>query len=246
MSDLFQGGPNEHSMDLGFGPDPQREAPDNSGQGTPAGQTFTFEQVQALLQSLGQQRQQADYAAAISGQAVPEPVGLPEINFDDLPDPRTNFDAFRQEFAARQNAAYAEVLNAAETRFAAAQNTNDLLNDAWAMMRERYPQLDENDDTRQLVAQAREREIANLAARGLDWQAAVRANMEGAVEAVAQRAMTSLNRLRGVQPDAEPEDAGRTDMLSGGNSRPSRPAAPPKQASFVDEIKAIQRKEGIY
>lgn len=237
---IFQGGPDAHSMDLGFGPDPEPRGRDNQEPATPAGQiVMSQEQFQQLLSTLGAQRQQMDYAEVISGQ---ESEGLPEIDFSQLPDPRTDFEAFQQAFAAHQAHREQLLLGTVQSQISTAQQQQEMVNDAWAMMREKYPEL---ADQNELVQMASTREQEALRARGLDPMAVLAQNMEGAVDAIATRAMASLNRIRGIREDAG-DDAGRTEMVSGGSPRPRQPAPKEQPGSFVDELKKAQRELGIY
>lgn len=238
------------SMDLGFGPDPQRANPDNLDQGSASGSvTLSQEQFDALLQRL-HGSQERDYADALGEQVQfdQQPQALPPlVDLSQLPNPQQDPQGFTRGLNEVLNQAGGQLMASARQAAVEQQNQASVLDTAWSMFQENYPEAAEHNELIQLAAS---REMDALRARGLDPMAVLANNMEGFVDTVAQRTMASINRIRGVSADeADEADNARGEVLAGGTPRPSRPNAGREQgkpSNLVDELKSIQRAMGIY
>ncbi len=239
------------SMDLGFGPDPQRGSPDNRDQGTGTGNvTLSAEQFEALMNRV-HGSQERDYADALGvpvqlEQQAPDPQSyLPDLS--QLPDAARDPDGFRNGLAQLLGAAREELVHVAQSSAQSHVQQTSVLDDAWNMLRENYPDAGAHPD---LVQMAASREMEALRQRGLDPMLVISQNPSGFVDTVAGRTMSTINRVRGLS-DQEASDADsnfdRTEMISGGSPRPGAPRQPAaKVSNLTDELKTIQRELGIY
>jgi hypothetical protein len=230
------------SMDLGFGPDPNRPTEPAAG-GTV---TLSQEQFDALISRVNV-AQENDYAAQfgeVIEQSQPqyEPVRLDQL-MANLPDPARDPDGFKQGLGQAAAQLQQQTIQAVQNQNAA----TNLIDEAWRLMQQEYPEVAAYPE---LVELATTRERQALAQRGIDFRQVLAGNMEGAVAAVAQRAEASINRIRGIEGDGSGADIGRADVLPGGNLRaPTRPGQrqPTDQTGgLIDELKKIQHELGIY
>lgn len=236
MSEVHQ------DMDLGFGPDPVK--PEEAPLPVPGNVTLSQEQFQELLTSLGKQRQTEDYAAAITGQPFVQ-QGLPPVDLSQLPDPRVDYEGFRNGLGQMLTGARAELIEHSRQVAVQVQERTSLVDQAWTLMQERYPDISVHSEIVQMAAQ---REMDDLRARGIDPIAVLSNNMDGAIEQIANRAGATIGRIRGLQSGDDDGSADRTDVLDGGSPAPRRSGSQRGSVptSFVDDLKKMQRELGIY
>ncbi len=236
------------SMDLGFGPDPQRASPDNRDQGSGTGSvTLSSEQFEALMSRVSG-AQERDYADALGEVVQLEPQaqsGRAPFDLSSLPDAARDPEGFRTGLGTLLSNARDELAQFATQQAAGHVQQTSIMDQAWEMMQRDYADAAAHPE---LVQMAATREMEALRARGLDPMAVIAQNPEGYVESVAARAMSTINRVRGFSEQSA-EDGGndRTDMIQGGSPRPGPAKQPaPRGSNLVDELKTIQRELGIY
>lgn len=243
------------SMDLGFGPDPERTAADYApSRSSGSSVTLTQEQFDALLSRAAPQEPAYDYAAAMGEpvyqQAPAEPQLDPIVNMiQSLPDPSRDFDGFKRGLGQVLADGRSMILQEAQGSAQTVSNVNRGFDDAWADFQKRYGDLAQYED---LVSDASSREMAELRQRGFDPNAVVLNNTEGFVDAVATRVANTVARVRGLEGQGDgdnPEDYTRTEMIGGGNPGrrlPERTRQNEGPTSLVEDLKKVQRELGIY
>jgi hypothetical protein len=237
------------SMDLGFGPDPIRPSvrPDPQGH-----VTLTQEQFEQLLGSVQESRAELDYARAL-GNLPQAPVQQQTVDpleamLSDLPSPATDPDGFRKGLADVLRAGREDIVQRAGAAVTQQSEQVNVFDQAWNLMQEQFPDVASQPE---IVQMATTREMDDLRRRGLDPMRVLESNMEEAVAAIANRAMGTINRVRGLPEDAEDaagEVSDRSDILTGGSGYRPKPAARAAVpgSSLVSEIQKIQREMGIY
>jgi len=240
------------SMDLGFGPDPQRASFDNSEQRDGAGNvTLSADQFEALMNRVSG-AQERDYASQLGDvvqleqQELPQAGNLP-LDLSSLPNPAHDPDGFRQGLEGLLGNARQELISVAQNSAQSHVRQTSVLDDAWNLMKENYAEVAEHTDLVQLAAT---REMESLRQRGLDPMQVIAHNPSGYVDSVARRAQLTINKVRGLsETESDEHESGvdRTDLLSGGGPRPGMPKpAAAKTSNLVDELKVLQRELGIY
>jgi len=211
--------------------------------------TLSREQFEQLLGSVQQSRAELDYAQALGQpqqQAQQQAQDPLDVTLANLPSPAADPDGFRQGLAQLLGAAREDIVTRATASASQANEQVSVFDQAWGLMQQQYPEAAAHPD---LVQMATAREMDALRARGLDPMTVLSSNMEEAVGQIAERTMSTINRVRGLPADEDDggETTRRTEMLSGGSGYRPRPAA--RQApsgGLVTEIQKLQREMGIY
>lgn len=217
------------------------------------------EDVDSLKSQIAElKRQSNDQLAAVLQTLRPqvgatEPVKVPSINFDGLPDPAIDKESYLKGVSERLNKA---VQGAAEQ---AATRANDearrlteqqaKVNGLWTDFQDRFTDLKEYDE---LVNIGASRVASHLRAKNLDVSQYIDTNRDQFLEDVATEVRKSLKKY-GVQAgqatDTDDDDDGRTAILPAGGqgtSRGTKKSGGEKPALFTNEIKQIQKELGLF
>lgn len=198
---------------------------------------------------------------------------FPTLNLDDLPDPIREPDKFKKELAARQQKFTQDaVVATAQTigqKQAATQDYNAKIDEVWAQFNTKYKDFADQDDIVQVQTQ---KLLKEAEARGVDMDTYVFGNTEKFIDELGGRVKSRLEALgwkpksgqesghedesepaKGLETQADAEDAGRTTVFQGGDfgTLGGAPAPKGKQkegsaSSLVDELRATQKRMGIY
>lgn len=233
------------SMDLGFGPDPDRQAP--SVRSDTSTVTLSQEQFERLLGSVQQSRAELDYASAVGDAPVPTAVDPLEQMLTQLPDASRDPEGFKRGLYNVLGTAMEVGVQRATQATSQVQEQTNVYDQAWDLMQSEYPEVAEH---KEIVQMATTREMEELRKRGLEPTNVFMHNMPEAVKAIADRALATIQRVRGYSDgsDADVDAQGdRTEMLTGGSGYRPRPAAKTAPSGgLVTEIQKIQRELGIY
>lgn len=199
---------------------------------------------------------------------------FPTLSLDDLPDPIRESDKFKKDLAARtQKFTEAAVLATAQTisqKQGQNQDYNSKIEDVWNQFNAKYKDFAEQDDIIQVQTQKLLKEAEN---RGVDMDTYVFGNTEKFIDELGGRVQKRLESLgwkakaadgetdlsesaepaKGLETNADREDAGRTSVFQGGDfgtlggvSKGKAKKDESLTGGLVDELKASQRRMGIY
>lgn len=218
-----------------------------------------FDRVRADLAKANEQNAEL-LRSALQGQRAPvaKPVepALPDlkINLDGLPDPAEDKDGFLKGFAQRLGplvtAAQANAAKLAVASAGAAINADNLIDKAWDMLKDKYPELSKHED---IVETAVRGYTASLQAKNIDPSSYLATNMEQFVKDIATSGQKIIDRIKGLEGEDEEsaqEDEGRALEIPGGGTQGTRrnvgKTTHDRPAKFTDELKSVQKELGIF
>lgn len=211
--------------------------------------------MEAMLEAATRRNEAPIYQQAPQQVQQQQQQVQPPVSFDGLPDPVTTPKEFQAALAARMQDAIRNQVSQATTAAVRDQiapiTQKQRVDDLWGKFNKEHEDLSEYPE---VIKSQAERIIGAAQARGLDTERYIFADPDSFIREVADGTRSRLEAMGisfGEADDEGPATSGRTNgILGGGTAVPAGSGGgekgAPKTSTFVDEIKEVQKKMGVF